>query len=331
MRTEQPVTIVTVARHAGVSKTTASDALRGSGRVSEQTRRRIEDAARKLGYAPNNSARHLRQARTGTIGLHLPEVLPRSDYYMSFVFGVVQAATGHDYDVTLMTSRHGRGSTLASKVDGLIIGDPLAGDPTVETLMTSNVPVVTCERYPGDKTPDGVVRSEHRGAVRELLDHLRTAGARQPGLIVAGDESDWAGSVHSAYREWCAEHGLEAASSTVPFDSTTDVIRTAATNLLRGEPAIDALVCAPAGAAAELGPVLRGAASTLRPGFLVASCVDTPATKYADPPITALDLAPQTAGASCADLLFDLLTGAAEPGTERLHPVRLTIRASTQP
>jgi DNA-binding LacI/PurR family transcriptional regulator len=60
VRADEPVTILTVAREAGVSKTTASDALRGSGRVSEATRETVAQVARRLGYAPNGSARHLR-------------------------------------------------------------------------------------------------------------------------------------------------------------------------------------------------------------------------------------------------------------------------------
>ncbi|MEV4172850.1 LacI family DNA-binding transcriptional regulator [Nonomuraea sp. NPDC049709] len=413
MQADEPVTILTVAREAGVSKTTASDALRGSGRVSETTRETVARVAERLGYVPNGSARHLRKASTGTIGLHVPEVLTRSSYYMSFVFGVVEQAARHDYDVTLITS--GQRRSRPPRVDGLVLGDPLGGDPVVESLMATGLPTVSCERFPGARQADGVVWSEHAQMLARLLDHLRAAGSRRPGLIVAGDESDWAASVHRGYLGWCAAHGVPPLVRRVSFDATGDEIRAAARALLTpfpgpfppspdrlppstdpfppstglatpaplatgstgsdngpggsarsGEPSggwgdgpsggpgdgpgdrggepgglggrpggsggrgggpVDALVCAPAGAATEVAPLLREAGA----GVLLASCVDSAATRLADPPITAIDLRPREAGASCAELLFELLSGAAPAGTERVHPIELEIRASTSP
>ncbi|WP_346114151.1 LacI family DNA-binding transcriptional regulator [Nonomuraea maheshkhaliensis] len=324
MQADEPVTILTVAREAGVSKTTASDALRGSGRVSERTRETVARVAERLGYVPNGSARHLRKASTGTIGLHVPEVLTRSSYYMSFVFGVVEQAARHDYDVTLITS--GQRRARPPRVDGLVLGDPLGGDPVVESLMATGLPTVSCERFPGARQADGVVWSEHAPMLHRLLDHLGSAGSTRPGLIVAGDESDWAASLHRGYLEWCVAKGVTPRVRRVSFDATGEEIRAAARTLLTpGAGAVDALVCAPAGAATEVAPMVREA------GSLLASCVDSAATRMADPPITSIDLRPREAGASCAELLFELLSGAAEPGTERVHPIELELRASTRP
>lgn len=388
MRTEEPVTILTVAREAGVSKTTASDALRGSGRVSERTRQAVAQVAERLGYVPNGSARHLRKASTGTIGLHVPEVLTRSSYYMSFVFGVVEQAARHDYDVTLITS--GQRRSRPPRVDGLVLGDPLGGDPVVESLMATGLPTVSCERFPGSRQADGVVWSEHASMLGRLLDHLRESGASRPALIVAGDESDWAASVHRGYLGWCAAHGVVPLVRRVSFDASGDEVRAAARALLDpsggsgrgadpgaeqdddrstgrgseqnddrptgrgaergegrsisrdagqgpgeaaaasgwgGDGPLDALVCAPAGAATEVAPLLREAGANV----LLASCVDSAATRQSDPPITAIDLRPKEAGASCAELLFELLSGAAPLGTERVHPIELSFRASTRP
>ncbi|MEU6714334.1 LacI family DNA-binding transcriptional regulator [Nonomuraea sp. NPDC046802] len=323
---DEPVTILTVAKEAGVSKTTASDALRGSGRVSEATREAVARVAERLGYVPNGSARHLRRASTGTIGLHVPEVLTRSSYYMSFVFGVVEQAARHDYDVTLITS--GQRRTRPPRVDGLVLGDPLGGDPVVEGLMATGLPTVSCERFPGDRQADGVVWSQHAAMLARLLDHLRESGASRPALIVAGDESDWAANVHRGYLNWCVAGGVAPLVRRVSFDATGDEVRAAARALLSvADERPDALVCAPAGAAAEVAPLLREAVADV----LLASCVDNAGIRQADPPITAIDLRPREAGASCAELLFDLLSGAAPMGTERVHPIELAIRASTRP
>ncbi|MEV0148447.1 MULTISPECIES: LacI family DNA-binding transcriptional regulator [unclassified Nonomuraea] len=325
MGPDEPATLLTVAKTAGVSKTTASDALRGSGRVSAQTKARVLEVAAALGYVPNGSARHLRRASTGTIGLHVPEVLTRSVYYMAFVFGVVQGAADNDYDVTLITS--GR---RTPRVDGLVLGDPLADDPIVTRLMAAGLPTVTCERFTGAGRADGVVLSQHAETVGALMDHLSASGAARPALIVAGDASDWAAAVHGGFRAWCEHHGREPLVRTVPFDAPPEDVRRAALELLALRPEIDALVCGPAGAAAHLVPLLREQGRVPGRDLLLASCVDSQAMQLADPPITAIDLRPREAGVRCAELLFELLAGHTRPGAERVQPIELVVRASTR-
>jgi DNA-binding LacI/PurR family transcriptional regulator len=323
--TEEPVTLVALARAAGVSKTTASDALRNSGRVSEKTRQHVVAVANRLGYSPNPSARSLRRASTGAIGLHLPEVLTRSEYYMSFVFGVVDQAARENYDVTLITS----GGVPTRRVDGLVLGDPLETDAVVRDLMASHVPVVTCERFPGDAEPAGVVLSDHAATLAELLDHLLAAGARRIALLASSSVTDWGATLQRAYRDWCGTHGMPERLRDLPFGSSTEALQGTVRALLDADPDIDALVCAPDGAAVAVVPVLRAAGRHIGDDLLLASCVDSSPLAHADPPVTAIDLRPRDAGAACARLLFDLFSGEAEPGTVRAHPIGLVKRAST--
>src|SRR5690606_4057374 len=60
MKQSRPITLLDVARAAGVSKTTVSDALSGRGRLPAATRERVSAVARELGYVANRSARNLR-------------------------------------------------------------------------------------------------------------------------------------------------------------------------------------------------------------------------------------------------------------------------------
>lgn len=67
-------TIRDVAKQAGVGVGTVSRALNGTGHVSPETKKKIEDAASKLGYTPNELARNLFRNRTGIIGLIVPDL-----------------------------------------------------------------------------------------------------------------------------------------------------------------------------------------------------------------------------------------------------------------
>jgi len=66
---KQSVTLVQVAKKAGVSVMTASRAMSGEGYVSEETKTKVQAAARALGYAPNTLARVMKGGRTNVIGV----------------------------------------------------------------------------------------------------------------------------------------------------------------------------------------------------------------------------------------------------------------------
>lgn len=324
------MTLVAVARAAGVSKTTASDALRNSGRVSEKTRKRVTETAIRLGYAPNVSARSLRMSTTGAIGLHLPETLTKSEYYMSFVFGVVEQAARRGYDVTLLTSRNAQANGTFQRVDGVVLGDPLVTDPLVGGLLDSSLPVVTCERFTGEARANGAVRSDHATMLVRLLDQLRAAGAERPALLASSAVTDWGASLQGAYLEWCRGHGVPARLRELAFGSSPEVVQENVRALLAADPALDALVCAPDGSAVAALPVLRRAGRVVGQDLLLAACVDSAHLLHTDPPITAIDLRPRDAGAACAQLLFDLLTGDAEDDTTRELPIGLNERESSR-
>ncbi|MET8944010.1 LacI family DNA-binding transcriptional regulator [Streptomyces sp. NPDC004542] len=325
-----PPTIADVARAAAVSKTTASDALRGHGRVAEPTRAAVREAARQLGYAPNRSARTLRTSVTDALALYFPEFLTSAEYYMSFVFGVVEQAARAGLNVTLLSAGNLPTGGAVPQVDGLVLCDPAPEDPVVRRLMDSGLPVVTAERYVGDEEPAGVVWTDHEASMTELLDHLYDSGARRPALIAPGATSDWSLTLQRAHARWCAAGGLPAIVRRAPYEAGRDQIRHVVRDLLAGEPGIDALVCAPDGAAEACLPELRAAGRTVGADLLLASCVDGSAMRTAEPPITAIDLRPREMGTESARLLCELLSGGAPRGTVRALPVVLNVRASTR-
>lgn len=319
-----PATLADVARAAGVAKTTASDALRGHGRVSEATRRAVLDAARRLGYAPNRTARSLRTSVTEAIALHIPEFLTSAEYYMSFVFGVAEQAARAGLNVTLVSSGH----PTVPQADGIVLCDPVAEDPVVDRLMRSGLPVVTAERYVGRPRPTGVVRSDHETSMAQLLDHLRQSGAARPAFIASDTTSDWSLTLQDTYARWCAAHHVQPLLRKAPFGSPPDVQRRIVRELLHATDA-DAILCAADGAAAAVLPEIRAAGRRAGRDLLLASCVDSTAMRTAEPPITALELHPRDMGAQCVRLLCELLAGETADGTTRTLPIEMAVRAST--
>jgi DNA-binding LacI/PurR family transcriptional regulator len=116
---------------AGVSPTTASRALSGSGRMSEDTRRRIGELAEKLGYQPHSVARNLRTRKTNTIGVLIPlghdEAQHLSDPFFNTMTGFLAdelAERGYDLLLSRILPRDDRwlDRYIASgRVDGVVV------------------------------------------------------------------------------------------------------------------------------------------------------------------------------------------------------------------
>ncbi|MEV6473573.1 LacI family DNA-binding transcriptional regulator [Streptomyces sp. NPDC051657] len=367
--TSRTVTLLDVARAAGVSKSTVSDALQGSGRVAEATRDRVRAVAEELGYRPNSAARRLRRASTGAVGLHLPATATRLDYYMNLAFGAVERAQEDGLDMVLLAPSGAAGGRIGSRVDGLLVIDPEAGDSAVPGLLDAGVPVVTGERYLGPASgPSGAVACDNAASLTALLDHVTERGARRPALLAPSGSSAWATALRATAGSWGRAHGVTVTLRTVPFAATPAEAEAATRDLLAADPAVDAVICAPDGsapgvlrAAAALGRKVGGgggsdgdgrsggregsgggggsggsgatAGHPAQPGarLLVASCVDGTATRGAAPPVTAVDLRPAAYGRACAELLCDILAGRAAPDTVRRHAWSLEIRDSTGP
>ncbi|MEU0977757.1 LacI family DNA-binding transcriptional regulator [Streptomyces griseus] len=261
--TSRTVTLLDVARAAGVSKSTVSDALQGSGRVAEATRDRVRAVAEELGYRPNSAARRLRRASTGAVGLHLPATATRLDYYMNLAFGAVERAQEDGLDMMLLGPSGAAGGRIASRVDGLLLIDPESGDSAVPGLLDAGVPVVTGERYLGPAGgPSGAVVCDNAASLTALLDHVTERGARRPAVLAPSGSSAWATALRATAGSWGRARGVPVTLRTVPFAATPAEAEAATRELLAADPAVDAVICAPDGSAPG---VLRAAAALGRP------------------------------------------------------------------
>lgn len=120
------VHIKDVAREAGVSITTVSHALNGARPVSEESRRKVVEAANRLGYRPNQIGRALRSRQTRTLGF-ISDQVGMSPYAGDILLGAQQAArrlgcvlmavtSGQDRDLEREQVR----TLLQYQVDGII-------------------------------------------------------------------------------------------------------------------------------------------------------------------------------------------------------------------
>ena len=190
---EKKLTIADVAESLGVSKTTVSRAISGKGRVSEETKRRVQQYIDRMDYKPNVIAKGLAQSKTFNIAVMLPmdcdmQELP---FFQNCMCGICDAAAKRDYDVLAIYSAAGSLGGLERiisnhKVDGVVLSRTLVEDAAAEYLKSKNVPVVAV----GSSADSSLIQidHDHRSACQELTMHLLKQGIRRVGMI-GGNES----------------------------------------------------------------------------------------------------------------------------------------------
>ena len=150
MTTARRVTIVDVARQAGVSTTAVSKVLRNADGTSPQMRSGVRAAVDELGYRPSAAARALR-GRTWTVGMMLPDV--RNPFFADILDGVTEHCDGTDHQL-FMTSGSNDATSEARvteamidrSMDGLILIAPVSPPAHLDRIART-VPTVVIGRH----------------------------------------------------------------------------------------------------------------------------------------------------------------------------------------
>lgn len=322
------VTIVDIARELGMSKTTVSDALMGSGRVSEATREKTLLAAQRMGYVSNRAARLLRRSRTGALGLYIPGHVRNLSFYMDFAFGAADESALHDLDLTLIGRAHSDAIRIAPpRVDGLIAIDALAGDPVLESLLASDLPVVTAGRMldAPENRALAVIEIDHYTMATTLLEAIRAAGGRRPALLGSDEKfsSAYTVDVSRAYVDWCCEHNIEPIQFSLSVTPTDRQLSRAVRDIVSHGTA-DGLISVATGVAGRAAPVLQSLGLSLADDFHLGSLSGDPTTELVNPQIHAVDLRPREFGHESVNFLREVISGQSAETSRRSHHAQLT-------
>jgi LacI family transcriptional regulator len=191
---EAPVTLKDVALRAGVHPATASRALNPETRilVSEDTARRVLDAAEELGYSPNPVARSLRTRRSHTIGVLIPDL--NNPLFPPIVRGLEDrlAAAGYVALIGNTDSDDQRERIIfdqmrARHVDGLVLATARLRHPLLAEASRAEIPVVLINRLAQDYSFPSVTVDNERG-VRMAISHLAGLGHRRIAHIAGPQE-----------------------------------------------------------------------------------------------------------------------------------------------
>jgi LacI family transcriptional regulator len=326
---ERP-TIRDVAERAGVSIATVSRALNDKGDVSVQTRDRVREVARSVGYRADPVARSLATQRTRVVAVVVGDNAGHRDLSLIF-FGKVLAAISRrlaqsNYDPLLLQPQD---VGLEHRFDAAVLIGVDEDDALIAALASRQVPLVGVDvRCAGGRA--AYVGSDHADGVRLALAHLHALGHRRIAHL-AGAANTVAGSERlDAFRREAASLRLDRSDELIrhgDFSSASGYRETCA--LLAFEERPTAIVAASDLMALAAMQAIRDAG--LQPGhdLAVVGFDDLEAAALAYPPLTTIRQDRQELGTLAATRAIELTEDPGVTPQDAVLPVELVVRGSS--
>ncbi|HEU4878900.1 MAG TPA: LacI family DNA-binding transcriptional regulator [Gemmatimonadaceae bacterium] len=338
---EQPrfkrVTTHDVAKRAGVSQPTVSLVLsrNANARVSAETRERVLEAARELGYVPNVVARSLVRSRSYAIGIIVPDL--RNPFFAEIVSGAERVASEAGYAVLLCETReipldrHIQ-TLLERQVDGMMMD--AIGATSLPQAMVAGANLVLIDEPP-DRWPG--VASDAIGAGRLAAQHLIDLGHTEFGFLGPATNVHAIRMRERGFIQTLASHGIRVESTMLRRVAAT------AAGGQRGMRALLDLKRRPTAVFCSNDLVAAGALKVCAMNHVrvpeemsIVGCDDIELATLLMPELTTIAIPARELGARAARLLLQALQ---EGGTEPRTPARpmktiasrLVVRGTTAP
>lgn len=327
-------TIIDIARLAGVSKSTVSLVLKRSDLVKPDTRDRVNEAMRTLGYVYNRGAANLRMARSNVVGMVISDLM--NPFFAELAVGLEDAFYKAGFIPVLANTDEDAGrqdrvlQTMREQgVAGLVISPALGSDAAALTEFAQNgAPVVTTMRRM-EESGLPYVGPDNEAGTHHAVDYLLGLGHRR--IAFFGGFASMA-----TQRERVAGYAAGLADAGLTFDPTL-VFETMPTRAGGAEAMQRALAMpVPPTAAVSYNDIVAigaiGALARLgrRAGadFSVVGFDDIPDAVHNAPPLTTVTAHTRHLGAVAADLLLAIIAGAEPAETNVIGKTELVLRES---
>ncbi|MBD9446036.1 MULTISPECIES: LacI family DNA-binding transcriptional regulator [unclassified Rhizobium] len=332
--TKGRVTVIDIAKAAGVSKSTVSLVLQGSSLVNDGTRAKVNAVMRELGYVYNRGAANLRQSgsKSKIIGVVVNDLT--NGFFAELAVGVdmvVQSAGFVQFLSNTSENLDRQREVIASMrehgISGLIMSPARATEAAdLKPLVAAGIPVVVAVRnVPGAKVSSVV--SDNREGISAGVQHLASLGHRRIAFIGGFSDTAVFDERIDGYRGAIAACGLEL---------DEDLILPSAPSRAGGVDAIGralAIAAAPTAAVCFNDAVAFGVCDGLRaqrlePGrdFAVVGFDDVIEAKAAVPALTTISVDPQGMGRRAAQLLLKQISAGRAEAESIVSSVRLVVR-----
>ena len=193
---KRKVTLKQIAKELDVSISTVSKSLRNSPEISEDTRQKVQAFAKLYNYKPNNIALSLKNKKTKTIGIIIPEIVHH--FFVTVISGIEQVANENGYNVIVCLSDESFDKEVINmemlangSIDGFIMSLSKETQQKkdfhhIVEVINQGMPVVMFDRVTNDVLCDKVIIDDQMAAY-EAVDFLIAKGFKKVALVTTVD------------------------------------------------------------------------------------------------------------------------------------------------
>jgi DNA-binding LacI/PurR family transcriptional regulator len=329
-------TMQDVANKAGVALSTVSHALSGNRPISEETRKRIQDAIDELGYRPNELARRLANKESKIIGLFFPRFRTGlSEMQLEFVSAAIDAAEIHEYALLLWRSPTDVDKLISltqqGLVDGVIFMEVRIQDERMMSLRKSGFPFCMMGRTQNN---EGIsfVDLDHKAAVIDAFDYLVELGHQQIAYIDYPIEMAKSGYGPAVFCFHGYQEALEA-YQLPKFQAWSEPTSKDAYQVLRGllqqNPNLTALVTPNEAGLPGMYQAVQDSGKKIPEDFSIISLASPQRAERLFPMLTTMDFPTEEMGRLAVEILIKSLHQKNKKAVHKLLKSRLSVRQST--
>lgn len=324
---KRKVTLKQIAKELDVSISTVSKSLRNSLEIGEDTRLKVQAFAKFYNYRPNNIALSLKNRKTKTIGIIIPEIV---HYFFSTVInGIEQVANENGYSVIITLSDDSFDKEVLNmemlangSIDGFIISlskeTQFKGDyHHISEVIDQGMPVVMFDRVSNEILCDKVIIDDKLAAY-EAVQSLIDKGRKKIALVTTVDYVSVGKLRTDGYTKALLDNGLPFNENLIIKIEDVDTCEIIIGKLLEDK-AIDAVFAVNELFAVTSIKVANKMGLNVPKDLAVIAFTDGIISKYSTPTITTVSQSGKKMGNRAAQMLIDRLEEEEETGLQEVE------------
>jgi LacI family transcriptional regulator len=337
---KRKITLKQIARELEVSISTVSKALKDSPEISDDTKQKIQAFAKLYNYRPNNIALSLKNRKTNTIGIIIPEIVHH--FFSKVIRGVELVANQRGYNVIIGLSNESFPKEVINmemlangSIDGFIISisketQQMQDYHHFNETMNQGMPIVMFDRVVSEINCDKVIVNDFNGAKR-AVEKLIDNNCKNIALITTKDYVSVGKLRTQGYIDALQEHGITPESSlilkmddTLDYEEHLEILESEIEQLFMSNPKIDGVFAVNELYALSAMKVARKLGLGVPNDVQVIGFTDGVLSKHATPSLTTVSQHAQQMGEKSAHLLIDKLETQNNEEEEQFQTVIIT-------
>lgn len=209
---ERNPSILDVAKIAGVSAATVSHVINNTKQVTDETKRKVLNAIKELGYKPNMAARTFKTGRTNLVAFVVPDIA--NPFFSTLIEEIETVLASKEYKLMILNTKETKereieviNAVASGMVDGFLIASTLDNYDEIKDVLPKSLPTVFVDRKL-PKCNRTCITVNCTEAMEQGVEHLIAKGHKKIGFITGLSRISTTKERFSAYQTVMKKHGL---------------------------------------------------------------------------------------------------------------------------